>query len=204
MQRTIVAETSEGESFVGKVMTFRSGSALLLVAAAMVGIAIVLEGTAGRLINGAGGVLWFASAANLLIVAIRTRSPAWLWLALVGLTVLVAFVVTPSALLPTLLGFVPAGFLIAWLAPRDRLLWAVMIPAWYLPAHIGTAVTRAAIRSAMGSDAPLRADPPPTAAFVPMLMVICALAGGLLAARVIARSVETDANAADAANRSVD
>jgi hypothetical protein len=172
---------------VGKLVTFRSGSALLLVAAAMVGIAIVLEGTAGRLINGAGGVLWFASAAILLIVAIRTRPPASLWLALVGLTMLVAFVVTPSALLPTLLGFVPAGFLIAWLAPRDRLLWAVMIPAWYLPAHIGTAVTRAAIRSAMGSDAPLRTDPPPTASFVPLLMVICAVAGGYLATMYLAR-----------------
>jgi hypothetical protein len=169
---------------LGKDVTFRGGLALLLLGAAMVGIAITLDETAGRFINGAGGVLWFASAAILLIAAIRTRPPAWLWLAFAGLTVLVAFVVTPSALIPTLLGFIPAGFLIAWLAPRDRLLWAALVPAWYLPAHIGAAVTRVAIRSAMGNEAPLRTDPPPTAAFVPLLMVVCALAGGYLAVNV--------------------
>lgn len=167
----------------------------LAAGAALVGMAIVLEGDAGRMVNGVGGMLWFASTALLTIAAIRTRPPVWLWGLLAAVTVTVAFIVKPSAAGPTLVGFIPAGFAMAAAARRDTLLWAALVPAWYLPAHIGTAILRSAVRSMLGHDAPLRTDPPPTAAFVPALMVVCALAGGYLAARLLGSTRRTDARA---------
>lgn len=170
---------------VTRLSTFQAGLALLISAATMVGIAIVMDGAMSRLLNGVGGVLWLASAAILSLTAARLKPPGRVWIALATVTVLVAFVVTPSALVPTITGFIPAGLLVAFLAPRDRLFWAAMVPAWYLPAHIGTAMATAAIRSLVGNEAPLRTDPPPTAAFVPLLMVLCALLGGYLAVRFV-------------------
>lgn len=164
----------------------RIGTVLLFVAALLVGVAIVMDSDAGRVLNGAGGLLWFASTATLLIAAAKTRPPVWLWILLAALTITVAFIVRPSAAVPTLAGFIPAGFVIAALAPRGKILWATLVPACYLPAHIGTAVVRSAVREMLGNDAPLRTDPPPTAAIVPLLMVICALVGGYAAIRTFA------------------
>jgi hypothetical protein len=170
-------------------MRFRNqeslGIAGLLLGAVMVGIAIALDGTAGRVVNGVGGVLWFGSTAMLTVAVRRAGAAAWRWGLLALVTITVAFVVTPSAAVPTLIGFIPAGFLMAAVTRRSPLLWAALVPAWYLPAHIGTAILRSAVRSMMGQEASVRTDPPPTAAFVPTLMVICALLGGWLATRLI-------------------
>ena len=172
------------------------GIVVLLVGALLVGGAIVMDGDASRIVNGVGGVLWFSATVLLTFVAVRHRPQAWVWIVLAVLTVSVAFVVKPSAWLPTLVGFVPAGVVMGWLAPRPKLLWSALVPAWYLPAHIGTAVLMSAMRSVMGREAALRTDPPPTAAFVPLLMVVCALVGGMLAQRFIgepgSRNVEPE------------
>lgn len=168
------------------------GTAALAVAAALVGLAIALEGTAGSIVNGAGGLLWFAATVMLVVAGVKTRPAVWLWLLLAGLTLLVAFVVKPSAMVPTLVGFIPAGFVMATMAARSKLLWAVLVPACYLPAHIGTAVVRSVVREMLGNDAPLRTDPPPTAAMVPLLMVVCALIGGLLAVRTFQPAEATE------------
>ncbi len=157
----------------------------LLLAAIMVGVAIVLDGAAGRVVNGAGGLLWFASTALLTVAARHAGAPVWRWGLLALVTIAVAFVVTPSAAVPTIIGFIPAGFLMAAIARQTPLLWAALVPAWYLPAHIGTAIARSAVRSFMGHEASVRTDPPPTAAFVPALMIVCALLGGWIAARLI-------------------
>lgn len=170
-------------------MQFRNREALgiagLLLGAIMVGVAIVLDGGAGRIVNGAGGLLWFGSTAGLTVVARRAGAPAWRWGLLALITITVAFVVTPSAAVPTIIGFIPAGVLMALVARRHPLLWAALVPAWYLPAHIGTAILRSVVRSVMGHEASIRTDPPPTAAFVPALMVACALLGGWVAGRLI-------------------
>lgn len=170
-------------------MRFRNlqaiGTGALFFGALLVGIAIVMDSDAGRLVNGVGGVLWFAATAALTIVAARSRQPAWLWLLLAVLTITVAFIVRPSAAVPTLVGFIPAGFVMAAMARRAKLLWATLVPAWYLPAHIGTAVAGAAVRELLGHDAGLRTDPPPTAWMVPLLMVVCALIGGYAAMRTV-------------------
>ncbi len=156
------------------------GTAGLALGALLVGVAIVMDSDLGRAVNGVGGVLWFASTAWLTVAAVRTRPPAWLWGVLALVVIVVAFVVKPSAILPAMVGFVPAGALLAAITPRSKLLWAALVPAWYLPAHIGTAVLKSAINSLLGNEASLRTDPPPTAAIVPLLMVACALAGGAI------------------------
>jgi hypothetical protein len=64
------------------------------------------------------------------------------------------------------------------------LLWAKLVPAFYLPMHIGTAVLKAVGRSILGMESSIRSEPPPTAAIVPAVMVAAALAGGWIAQRV--------------------
>lgn len=170
----------------------RFGTGMLIVSAVLVGIAIVMDSDAARIINGVGGVLWFVSTAVLIVAGAKSRPPVWLWALLAVLTITVAFIVTPSAAVPTLVGFIPAGFVMATFAPRSKVLWATLVPACYLPAHIGTAVFRSVIREMMGNDAPLRTDPPPTAAIVPLLMVVCALIGGYASIRTMAPEREDD------------
>jgi hypothetical protein len=153
----------------------------LAAAALLVGTAIVLDSDFGRAVNGVGGLLWFASTAMLTHTAVRSRPPAWLWGALALVVLTVAFIVKPSAVLPAIIGFVPAGFVMAMFGGQRKILWAALVPAWYLPAHIGTAVAKSAVNSLMGNEASLRTDPPPTAAIVPLLMIACALIGGALA-----------------------
>lgn len=166
------------------------GIAGLALGALLVGVAIVMDSDLGRAVNGVGGILWFASTALLTLAAVRTRPPAWLWAALAVVVIAVAFVVKPSAVVPAMIGFVPAGFLLAAIAPRSKLLWAALVPAWYLPAHIGTAIVKSAVNSLLGNEASLRTDPPPTAAIVPLVMVACALAGGGIARFVQERRSE--------------
>jgi hypothetical protein len=161
------------------------GIAGLALAALLVGVAIELDGAPGRAVNGAGGVLWFASTALLTVSALRSRPPVWLWGVLALVVIAVAFVVKPSAILPAVVGFVPAGFALAAVAPSRRMLWAALVPAWYLPAHIGTAILKSAVTATLGNEASIRTDPPPTAAIVPLVMVACALAGGAMA-RIVA------------------
>src|SRR5690625_4465277 len=141
----------------------RTGTVMLIAAAVLIGIAIVMDSDLGRVVNGVGGVLWFASAGVLTVSGVRTDVPGWLWLVLFAVTVVVAFFVTPSAVVPALVGFVPAGFLMAAIAPRRKLLFAALVPAWYLPMHIGTAVIQSVVRAALGHEASIRTDPPPTA-----------------------------------------
>jgi hypothetical protein len=157
------------------------GTAGLALGALLVGMAIVMDSDLGRAVNGVGGLLWFASTALLSIAAARTKPPVWQWAVLALVVVTVAFIVKPSAAVPAMIGFVPAGFLLAATAPKGTLLWAALVPAWYLPAHIGTAVVRSAVNSLLGNEASLRTEPPPTAAIVPLLMVACALLGGAIA-----------------------
>lgn len=167
------------------------GIAGLALGALLVGVAIVMDSDVGRAVNGVGGVLWFASTVLLTLAAWRTRPPVWLWAVLALVVIAVAFVVKPSAIVPAMIGFVPAGLLLGAIAPKSKLLWAALVPAWYLPAHIGTAIATSAVNAMLGNEASLRTDPPPTAAIVPLVMVACALVGGVLGRYVVERRTGT-------------
>ena len=159
----------------------RIGTGALVAATVVVGGAIALGDQPGRVLNGIGGMAWFASA-GLLVLAARTRpSHPWQWVATIGLTAAVAFVVKPSDLTLATIGLGGSGLVMGLLAKRDPMLWVKLIPALYLPMHIGTAVLKAIGRRVLGMEASIRTDPPPTAAIVPFVMVVAAVAGGLIA-----------------------
>ncbi len=157
------------------------GTGALVSATVIVGGAIAIGGEPGKIINGIGGITWFVSTGLLVLAARKRQMFRWQWVAIVGLTAAVAFVIKPSDLELAIVGFGGAGIVIGMLAKADPLLWAKLVPALYLPAHIGTAVLKAAGRSLLGMDASIRSSPPPTAAIVPFVMVAAAIAGGFIA-----------------------
>lgn len=164
---------------------------LLLIATLVVGVSILASGTPSRILNGIGGIMWFAAAAWLVWTALQISRRTSLWGALIVLTAVVAFVVRPSDLILATLGFLVCGALAGLLAGDGRLIWPTLIVALYLPMHIGTAVLKAVVRSIQGNEASIRTDPPPTAALVPIVMLIAAIAGGLLIERLAPASSRT-------------
>jgi len=154
--------------------------ALLLVAAALVGVAIAVDGTAARVLNGIGALGWLVAAAILVKSLRGSRRGVTVGSAAAAVILLLALVVRPSDLAAALVGFAAAGTTIA-LIGRDRPVeWALAVPAFWLPVHLTLAVGRAAV----AGEARVRTDPPPTAALVPLAMVLAALAGGLVVARL--------------------
>jgi len=168
---------------LGETGLERKATATLAAATVIVGASIVADGTMARALNGAAGLTWFSSSGMFIVEGRRRGSSPLQWSGILALTAGVAFVIRPADLVLALSGFVPAGFLAAAAVRRDPMLWAKMIPALYLPMHIGTAVLKAAGRSALGMESSIRTEPPPTAAIVPAVMLGAAVAGGWLATR---------------------
>jgi hypothetical protein len=165
-----------------------SGTWLLLAATIVVGLSILLDGAVSRALNGMAGVMWFGAAALLVTAGLRLQRSPRLWVGLVALTSVVAFIVRPSDLLFAIIGFVTCGAVAMLLAGDGRLLWSTLVVGLYLPLHIGTAVLKAVVRTMSGTEASIRTDPPPTAALVPLVMLGAALLGGLLVQRLGSRS----------------
>ncbi|HWV24529.1 MAG TPA: hypothetical protein VNZ58_10085 [Thermomicrobiales bacterium] len=161
----------------------RIATGTLATATVIVGASIVADGMLAKGLNGAAGLTWFASSALFIVEGRNRGSNPMQWAGTIGLTAVVAFVIKPSDLALATVGFGGAGAVTALAVKRDPLLWAKMIPALYLPLHIETAVAKAAGRSALGMEASLRTDPPPTAAVVPAVMLAAAVAGGWIANR---------------------
>lgn len=154
------------------------GTTTLFVATGLVALSILLDGSMARFFNGAGGLTWFAAAGLLGIAAWRSSRPLTLWSAVILATALVAFVVTPSDFLPAIIGVGLAGTAVAIVARDNAVLWSKLVVGLYLPFHIGTAIAKAVYRSLTDNEAALRTDPPPTAALVPLVMLVTAIACG--------------------------
>ncbi|CAA9564128.1 MAG: hypothetical protein AVDCRST_MAG43-2176 [uncultured Thermomicrobiales bacterium] len=170
----------------------RSGTALLVLATLVVAASILAGGDVGRALNAFGGIGWFLAAGMLVSAAVRSSRQYMTWAAVIGLTAVVAFVVRPSDLILAAVGFGSAGIVVGTLAQNRELLWVTLVPALYLPFHIGTAVLKATVRSLMGTEPGIRSDPPPTAAIVPIVMVVAALAGGYAAMSIKAHRSDPD------------
>ncbi len=172
------------------------GTLILLAATILVAISILLDGAASRVFNGVTGIAWFAAAGTLGLVAWRSSRHWSHWLAAFVLTGLVAFIVTPSDFIPASIGFGLTGTAIALVVRDYAVLWSKLVVGLYLPFHIGTAIGKAIYRSATGGEATLRTDPPPTAALVPLVMlvtaVVCASAVTTFLARRQPAPVETN------------
>jgi hypothetical protein len=169
------------QMLLGSTKRERIGSGVLVAATLVVGVSIVLDDAPARILNGVGGLTWFASAAILAAEGKRREAPLTQWAAIGALTAAVAFVIRPSDLVLASIGFGAAGLGAGLIAKRDVMLWAKMVPALYLPMHIGTAVLKAAGRSMLGMESSIRTEPPPTAAIVPAVMVAAAVVGGCVA-----------------------
>lgn len=159
----------------------RVGTALLVGATGVVGVSISAGGEVGRVLNGVGGLSWFTAAGFMVAAARQRERPSWQWPAAIALTGTVAFVIKPTDATLAVAGFGTAGVIMALLAVDRPVLWAKLIPALYLPAHIGTALLKVAGREVLGLEASVRTQPPPIAFAVPAIMVAAAWAGGYLA-----------------------
>lgn len=181
-------QSSPMDSILGEPRLERIATGTLAIATVVVGASIVADGNLARALNGVAGLTWFASSAMFIVEGRRRGSSSLQWAGITALTAVVAFVIKPSDIVLASIGFVPAAFVAGSMVKRDPMLWAKMIPALYLPLHIGTAVLKAAGRSALGMDASIRSEPPPTAAVVPFVILAAAMVGGWAATRMKARS----------------
>lgn len=157
----------------------RLAAAGLVLAGLIVGVAIALDGTAARAVNGAGGILWIASGV-LLVSALRHREH-WKVLAPVtlGVGLVLSYVVRPSDIVMASIGFLAGGIVVASVA-RKPMLASLILPASWLPLHLFLAITRSVYREMTGGESVVRTDPPPTAALVPFTMIVAAAVGGFV------------------------
>lgn len=165
----------------------RVATLTLAIATLIVGASIVADGGLARVLNGVAGLTWFAASAMFILIAHRRGATARQWLGILVVTAVVAFVVKPSDIVLATVGFTSAAFIAGFVNQRDPMLWAKLVPALYLPLHIGTAVLKAVGRNALGMEASIRTEPPPTAVIVPVVMLLAALVGGYIATHVVAR-----------------
>lgn len=172
----------------------RTGTLVLLAATILVAISILLDGAPARIFNGVAGITWFTATALLVMAGWKASRRRSLWLALIVLTAVVAFVVKPTDMMLALVGFGPAGFAVGMLARDGRVLWGTLVAGLYLPFHIGTAVLKAIGRSLTGGEASIRSEPPPTAALVPLAMLLAAMAGAALASYIVTRNQDGEAS----------
>ena len=162
--------------------TWRTAAAGLLLAAAIVGLAIVLGGTTARLLNPIGALLWLVSAVLLGVSLPSVPRPMLGWAAAIAGGVILGALVRPSGILEVIVWFALAGAVVV-IAAADRIgAWALLAPAIYLPVHLLIGIGRAILR-----NGGVRTDPPPTAAVVPLAMLLGAAAAGTLAATLVRR-----------------
>jgi hypothetical protein len=161
---------------------WRIAAAGLLAAAVLVGVAIYVGGSAARALNPIGAVLWVASGVLLALTLPEARRPAWGWAAALAGGFVLGAIVRPGGLLEAIIAFAIAGALVVVVAGDRNGGWALLVPAVYLPVHLVIGIGRAMLR-----NGGVRTEPPPTAAIVPLAMILAALLAGIAAASFVRR-----------------
>lgn len=165
--------------------SWRASAAGLVISAAIVGVAISVGGSTARVLNGIGAIVWLASAVFLALTLPAASNRLWGWTAALASGVLLGAVIRPGSPSEAVVWFFIAGALVV-LAARDRSGgWALLAPAIYLPVHLVVGIGRAIVR-----NGGIRTDPPPTAAILPLVMVLAAALAGALAAIYVRRASE--------------
>jgi polyferredoxin len=152
----------------------------LVLAGLVVALAIVVGGTAARALNGVGALLWVASGVLLAISLPRPDRLSLAWGAAIVTGGLLGAVIRPGTFAVAIASFAIAGAVVVLLGGDRTGGWALMAPAIYLPVHLAIGIGRALMR---GSE--MRVAPPPTAALLPLSMVIAALLAGAVAAYLV-------------------
>ncbi|HQY29923.1 MAG TPA: hypothetical protein PK691_01480 [Thermomicrobiales bacterium] len=146
----------------------------LIAAALIVGVAISIDGDLRKVVNGVGGILWLI-AAWFIFRAVMAAGATWKQIAGVIIVILIlSSLIPPRDPLVALLGFGWGGVAVGWLGRPVGSRLGALLGAFWLPAHLLIAVARAGIREVRDQPATLRSDPPPTAALVPLIMVLAA------------------------------
>ena len=162
------------------VQRWQMAAAGLVLAGLVVALAIVAGGSAARALNGIGAVLWVGSGVVLALFLPRPERLSLAWIAALVSGGLLGAVIRPSTFELAIAGFAIAGAAVVLLGGDRSGGWALMAPAIYLPVHLTIGIGRAIMR---GSE--MRVAPPPTAALLPLSMVLAALVAGGVAAYLL-------------------
>lgn len=161
---------------------WRAAAGGLVLAAAIVGIAITVGGSAARALNGIGALVWVVSGLLLAVTLPIPERRTVGWIVAIASGLVLGALVRPGSLPEAAAGFFIAGLVIV-LAAGDRAGgWAILAPAIYLPVHLLIGIGRGIF-----SERGVRTDPPPTAAIVPLVMILAAAVAGALAAAYLRR-----------------
>jgi hypothetical protein len=163
------------------------GPEVLIAAGVLVGVAIALDGPVSKAVNGIAGVLWILAAVLLVRNSRQTAGSTRLFAATVVVGLVLVLAVRPSDLAWAAVGFAAGGAAVAVVATSARERAALLLPALWLPLHLLVAVIKAAIRAIRDQPASVRTDPPPTAALVPLAMIVAAYVGGWLVQTYLSR-----------------
>ena len=162
------------------VQRWQMAAAGLVVAGLVVALAIIVGGSAARALNGVGALIWVASGVILGMSLPKPDRMTLAWIAAIVTGGLLGSVIRPATFMVAIAGFAIAGAAVVILGGDRSGGWAFMVPAIYLPVHLAIGIGRAVMR---GSE--MRVAPPPTAALLPLSMVIAALVAGGVAAYML-------------------
>ena len=161
---------------------WRTAAAGLVLSATIVGLAIVVSGAASRVLNPIGALLWVSSGVFLAVSLPSVQRQVLGWAAAIAGGFILGALVRPGSLFEAIVWFAIAGAVVV-VAAKDRVgAWALLVPVIYLPVHLLIGIGRAILR-----NGGVRTDPPPTAAIVPLAMLLAALVAGALAATLVRR-----------------
>jgi hypothetical protein len=160
-----------------------NATVLLIASGGIVAVAVAIGGNLGRALNGVGGLGWMIGAA-ILVIGLRRIPSRWRGFAIAAVVALgLSWFLSASDLTAAVIGFGIAGAFVAAATVERRGAWALLVPALWLPLHVGTAIVRAAV----AGESRVRTDPPPTAALVPLAMIVAAWGCGMLVEFVAGR-----------------
>ena len=155
----------------------------LVIAAGIVGIAITAGGPTARTLNGIGALIWVGSSVFLALTLPAARRAGIGWIAAVAAGLLLGGVILPGTVELVIACFAVAGAAIVMAAGDRTGAWGFLAPAIYLPVHLIIGIGRAMLR-----EGGMRTDPPPTAAILPLTMILAAAVGAGLAASIVRRN----------------
>ena len=146
----------------------------LVVAAVVVGIAIAMDGSGRKAMNGIGGSIWLIAAIVITRATWKAGASRNQMLETIAVILVLSSLIRPSDSLLALIGFGAGGAFLGLVGKSLGSKLGATLGALWFPAHIVIAIARAGIRELRDQPAVVRNGPPPTAALVPLIMVLAA------------------------------